>query len=117
MLGHSLASKCARFVVLGRLMHCAPPPPGSDHWTPLLKSDDLFLGNQEILDPPLSKILDTPLAQPFIHSCESQMVSFQYKNTNNPTITDTFMIIINISRPLVGVFVQADNFLTTLPSL
>ena len=116
MLVHSLASEYARFVVLGRLMHCAPPPPDQTIGPPLLKSDDLFLGNQEILDPPLSKILDTPLAQPFIHSCESQMVSFQYKNTNNSTITDTFMIIINI-RPLVGVFVQADNFLATLPSL
>ena len=59
MLVHSLASKYARFVVIVR--HWIPPP--SDHWTPppLLKSDDLFLGNQEILDPPLSKILDTPL--------------------------------------------------------
>ena len=49
MLVHSLASKYARFVVLVRLMYWTPP---SDHWTPLLKSDDLFLGNQEILDPP-----------------------------------------------------------------
>ena len=49
-----LASKYARFVVLGRLMYWIPPPPRSDHWTPLLKSDDLLLGNQEILvlDPP-----------------------------------------------------------------
>ena len=56
------------------------------------------------------------------------MVNFQYKNTNNRTITDTFIIIsfysvrtllkrmksnacvFNISRPLVGVFLQADNF-------
>ena len=60
MLVHSLASKYARFVVIVRQMYWTPPP--SDHWTPpLLKSDDLFLGNQEILDPPLSKILDTPL--------------------------------------------------------
>ena len=59
MLVHSLASKYARFVVIVRQMYWTPP---SDHWTPpLLKSDDLFLGNQEILDPPLSKILDTPL--------------------------------------------------------
>ena len=61
MLVHSLASKYARFVVLGRLMYWTP------HQTighnPLLKSDDLFLGNQEILDPLLSKILDTPLTQ------------------------------------------------------
>ena len=57
MLVHSLASKYARFVVLVRLMYWTP------HQTfgpPLLKSDDLFLGKQEILDPPL-KILDTPL--------------------------------------------------------
>ena len=48
MLVHSLASKYARFVVLVRL--CTGPP----HQTigpPLLKSDDLFLGNQEVLDP------------------------------------------------------------------
>ena len=54
MLVHSLASKYARFVVLVRQMYWTPPPP-SDHWTPppLLKFDDLFLGNQEILlDPP-----------------------------------------------------------------
>ena len=31
MLAHSLASKYARFVVLGRLMYWTPPP--SDHWT------------------------------------------------------------------------------------
>ena len=57
-LVHSLASKYAKFVVLWRLMYWTP------HQTtgpPLLKSDDLFLGNQEILDTPLSKILDTPL--------------------------------------------------------
>ena len=57
MLVHSLASKYARFVVLGRLMYCPPP---SDHWTPLLKSDDLFLGNQEILDPPFQKSWTRP---------------------------------------------------------
>ena len=45
-LVHSLASKYARSVVLWRLMYWNPPP-RSD----LLKSDDLFLGNQEILDP------------------------------------------------------------------
>ena len=68
------------------------------------------------------------IAQTFIQSCESQMVNFQYKNTNNPKITDTFIVIsfysvrtwlkrmksnacvFNISRPLVGVFVQPDNF-------
>ena len=49
MLVHSLASKYARFVVLVRQIYWTPP---SDHWTPLLKYDDLFLGNQEILDPP-----------------------------------------------------------------
>ena len=50
MLVHSLESKYARFVVLGRLMYWTPP-----HQTivpPLLKSDDLFVGNQEILDNP-----------------------------------------------------------------
>ena len=49
MLVHSLASKYARFVVIVRQMYWTPP---SDHWTPLLKSDDLFLGKQEISDPP-----------------------------------------------------------------
>ena len=50
MLVHTLASKYARFVVIVRQMYWTPP---SDHWTPpLLKSDDLFLGNQDILDPP-----------------------------------------------------------------
>ena len=51
MLVHSLAAKYARFVVLVRIMYWTPPP----HQTigpPLLKFDDLFLGNQEILDPP-----------------------------------------------------------------
>ena len=60
MLVYSLASKYARFVVLGRLMYWTPPPIRPLD-PPLLKSDDLLLGNQEILDPPLSKILDTPL--------------------------------------------------------
>ena len=51
MLVHSLASKYARFVVIVRQIYWTPPfrpldPP------PLLKSDDFFLGNQEILDPP-----------------------------------------------------------------
>ena len=52
MIVHSLASQFARFVVIVRQMYWTPPP--SDHWTPppLLKSDDLFLGNQEILDSP-----------------------------------------------------------------
>ena len=58
MLVHSLASKYARFVVIVRQIPWTPP---STIGPPLLKSDDLFLGNQEILDPPLSKILDTPL--------------------------------------------------------
>ena len=53
MLVHSLASKYARFVVLGRLMYWNPPDQTI--------GSPLFLGNQEILDPPLSKILDTPL--------------------------------------------------------
>ena len=61
MLVHSLASKYARFVVLGRLMYWTTPPP---HQTigppPLLKSDDLFLGNQEILDPPFQKSWTRP---------------------------------------------------------
>ena len=44
------ASKYARFVILGRLMYWTPR---SDHWTPpLLKSDNLFLGSQEISDRP-----------------------------------------------------------------
>ena len=57
MLVHSLASKYARFIVLGRLMYWTPP---SDHLTPLLKSDDLFLANQEILDPPFQKSWTRP---------------------------------------------------------
>ena len=67
MLVHSLASKYARFVVIVRQMYWTPPFRPLD--PPLLKSDDLFLGNQEILDPPLSKILDTPLKQILIWNC------------------------------------------------
>ena len=64
MLVHSLASKYSRFVVLVRQIETnVLDPPIRPLDPPLLKSDDLFLGNQEILDPPLSKILDTPLAQ------------------------------------------------------
>ena len=58
MLVHSLASKYARFVVLVRQMYWTPP---SDHWTLLLKSDDLFFREPRDIGPPLSKILDTPL--------------------------------------------------------
>ena len=50
MLVHSLASKYARFAVIVRQMYWTPPP--QTIGPPLLKSDDLFLGNQEILDPP-----------------------------------------------------------------
>ena len=49
MLVHSLASKYARFVVIVRQMYWTPL---QTIGPPLLKSDDLFLGNQEILDPP-----------------------------------------------------------------
>ena len=49
MLVHSLASKYARFVVIVRLYWT---PPLQTIGPPLLKSDYLFLGNQEILDPP-----------------------------------------------------------------
>ena len=49
MLVHSLASKYARFVVLVRLMYWTPP---SDHWTPLLKSDDLFFREPRDIGPP-----------------------------------------------------------------
>ena len=51
MLVHSLASKYATFVVIVRQMYWTPPPLQTIG-PPLLKSDDLFLGNQEILDPP-----------------------------------------------------------------
>ena len=50
MLVHSLASKYARFVVLGRLMYWTPPP----HQTigpPLLKSDDLFFREPRDIGP------------------------------------------------------------------
>ena len=45
-----LASKNAKCVVLGRLMYWTPP--GSDHWTPLSKSYDLFREPRDI-GPPL----------------------------------------------------------------
>ena len=52
MLFHSLASKYARFVILWRLLYWTPPPPDQTIGPPPpLKSDDLFLGNQEILNP------------------------------------------------------------------
>ena len=50
MLVHSLASKYARFVIIVRQIYWTPPFRPLD--PPLLKSDDLFLGNPEILDPP-----------------------------------------------------------------
>ena len=59
MLFHSLASKYARFVVLGILMYWTPPP-DQTIGPPPLKSDDLFLGNQEILDPPFQKSWTRP---------------------------------------------------------
>ena len=49
MLVHSLAYKYARFVVLGRLI---TGPPRSDHWTPPLKSDDLYYGTKRYWTPP-----------------------------------------------------------------
>ena len=61
MLVHSLASKYARFVVLGRLMYWTPPPIRPLDPPPLLKSDDLFFREPRDIGPPLSKILDTPL--------------------------------------------------------
>ena len=61
MLVHSLASKYARFVVLVRQIETNVLDPQSDHWTPLLKSDDLFFREPRDIGPPLSKILDTPL--------------------------------------------------------
>ena len=54
MLVHSLASKYARFVVLVRQIETNVLDP------PLLKSDDLFLGNQEILDPPFNNPVHAP---------------------------------------------------------
>ena len=50
MLVHSLASKYARFVVIVKQMYWTPPP--SDHWTPLLKSDDLFFREPRDIKPP-----------------------------------------------------------------
>ena len=50
MLVHSLASKYARFVVIVRQMYWTPPP--SDHWTPLLKSDDIFFREPRDIGPP-----------------------------------------------------------------
>ena len=59
MLVHSLASKYARFVVIVRQIYWTPPFRPLD--PPLLKSDDLFFREPRDIDPPLSKILDTPL--------------------------------------------------------
>ena len=84
MLVHSLASKYARFVVIVRQIYWTPPFRPLD--PPLLKSDDLFLGNQEILDPPLSKILDTPLLT-LTYSEEYMMHSSVYLKV--PYITHT----------------------------
>ena len=64
MLVHSLASKYARFVVLVRQMYWTPPL--QTIGPPLLKSDDLFLGNQEILDPPFQKSWTRPCKYPDI---------------------------------------------------
>ena len=60
MLVHSLASKYARFVVLGRLMYWTPPPHQTILDPPLFKSDTFFLGTKRYWTPP-SKLLDTPL--------------------------------------------------------
>ena len=61
MLVHSLASKYARFVVLVRQIETnVLDPPIRPLDPPLLKSDDLFLGNQEILDPPFQKSWTRP---------------------------------------------------------
>ena len=58
MLVHSLASKYARFVVLGRPMYWTPR---SDHWTPpLLKSDDLFFREPRDIGPPFQKSWTRP---------------------------------------------------------
>ena len=62
MLVHSLASKYARFVVIVRQMYWTPPPLQTIGPPPLLKSDDLFFREPRDIGPPLSKILDTPLA-------------------------------------------------------
>ena len=71
MLVHSLASKYARFVVLGRLMYWTPPIRPLD--PPFLKSDDLFLGNQEILDPPFKN----PGHAPEMYGVEEQIKSLR----------------------------------------
>ena len=65
MLVYSLASKYARFVVLGRLMYWTPPPLIRP-LDPFLNSDDLFLGNQEILEPPFQKSWTRPWEATFI---------------------------------------------------
>ena len=52
MLVHSLASKYARFVVIVRQIYWTPP---SVHWTPLLKSDDLFFREPRDIGPPRFK--------------------------------------------------------------
>ena len=62
MLVHSLVSKYARLVVLGRLMYwTSPPTPQTIGPLPLLKYDDLFLGNQGILDPPFKNPEHAPV--------------------------------------------------------
>ena len=50
MLVHSLASKYAKFVVLGRPMYWTPPIRPFD--PPLLKSDDLFFREPRDIGPP-----------------------------------------------------------------
>ena len=52
MLVHCLASKYARFVVLGRLMYWTPPPLIEPLDPPLLKSDDFFREPKDIGPPP-----------------------------------------------------------------
>ena len=51
MLVHSLASKYAIFVVLGRPMYWTPPPIRPFD-PPLLKSDDLFFREPRDIGPP-----------------------------------------------------------------
>ena len=51
MLVHSLASKYAKFVVLGRPMYWTPPIRPFDP-PPLLKSDDLFFREPRDIGPP-----------------------------------------------------------------
>ena len=72
---HSLASNYARFVVLGRLMYWTPPPPDQTIGPPLLKSDDVFLGNQEILDPPPFK---NPGHAPGVSSQFGRVTTYMY---------------------------------------